>query len=120
MKRTLLSRLRSNGIFYIVGAAILLILVPLYQQLVLTALGYNLALSAVATGHLASFMAWINTHTLEFISYRALLVIAFACLATLPFSLYRIIVAQEIMAQVENETEQDEQEERAEESDVED
>jgi hypothetical protein len=69
-------------------------------------------------------MAWINTHNLEFIRYRALLVIAFACLATLPFSLYRIIVAQEIMAQVEDETGQDdsqeEQEDQAEENDNED
>src|SRR6266480_1088541 len=105
MKRTLLARLRTNGIFYLVGATILLVGVPLYQQLVLTAQGYGSALSAVGAGHLPALMLWINNHMLQFITYRALLVIAFACLVTLPFSLYRIIVAQEILAQTEQDVE---------------
>ncbi len=101
MKRSLLARLRSNGAYYIVGALLLLVGVPLYQSFVLTPAGFDKALSAPNSGYMSAYLAWISAHTLQFVLYRALLLLAFALFCTLPFSLYRIIVAQEIMLQQE-------------------
>jgi hypothetical protein len=109
MKRNLLSRLRTNGACYIVGALLLLIGVPLYQALVLTPQGYGGALRVAVTQRFAPYLLWIGVHSLQFIFYRALLVVAFVLLLTLPFTLFRIIVAQEILEQQDEEPEGDEE-----------
>lgn len=97
-KRTFLSKLHTNGLFCIIGALLLFPGVPLYQLLILAPQGYGDALATTnATLH------WINTHTLQFLGYRALLVLGFACMISLPFTLFRIIVAQEILGREEDE-----------------
>lgn len=116
MKRNLLSRLRTNGACYIVGALLLLIGVPLYQALVLTPQGYDGALRAAVTQRFAPYLLWIGAHSLTFILYRVLLVVAFVLLLTLPFTLFRIIVAQEILEQQDEEPEDDEGQEDEEEN----
>jgi cellulose synthase/poly-beta-1,6-N-acetylglucosamine synthase-like glycosyltransferase len=83
------------------GALLLLLGVPLYQLLVLNPLNYSLILNAQSSNHFAFYLAWINSHTLQYIIYRVLLIAAFALLLTLPFNLFRIIVAQEIVDQQE-------------------
>jgi len=101
MKRNLLARLRTNGAYYLIGALLLLLGIPLYQLLLLVPLGYGGALMASGTGHFSAYLAWIGSHSVQFSIYRVLLMAAFALLLTLPFSLFRIIVAQEIMGQQE-------------------
>jgi hypothetical protein len=96
-KRTFLSKLHSNGISYLISALVLLLGVPLYQQLILVPLGYNTALASSSSGNLVPYLLWIRSFTLQFIVYRALLAIAFSLILTLPFTLFRIIVAQEIL-----------------------
>ncbi len=98
-KRNLLSRLRLSGWYYLAGALLLLVGVPLYQLLVLNPLNYGSTLSARGTNHFAAYLAWIGAHTPQFLFYRVLLIVAFALLLTLPFNLFRIIVAQEIVGQ---------------------
>lgn len=107
MKRSFLARLQTNAIVYCIGALLLLLVVPGFQLLVLTPLGYGNALHAAgAGGNLASYLSWINLHSFYFILHRLLLAVAFALLISLPFSLFRIIVAQELLeAQDENEDE---------------
>lgn len=100
-QRSLLSRLHINGICYLVGALILLLGVPLYQQLVLMPLGYSSTLAASSAGNFTPYLLWIRSHSIQFVVYRALLAIAFLLLLTLPFTLFRIIVAQEILGQQE-------------------
>lgn len=113
MKRSLLSRLQANGIAYIGAALLLLLIIPAYQLLVLTPLGYGNALrTAGPGGHVAVYLAWVGAHTLYFIIHRLLLIAAFALLLTLPFSLFRIIVAQEIMGQEERAGEEEDEEEK--------
>lgn len=99
MKRNLLSRLRTNGILYLFGALLLLVGIPLYQVLILTPLGLGIALNATEAGFFAPYLNWIGNHSSQFLLYRVLLVLAYALLLTLPFSLFRIIVAQEIISQ---------------------
>lgn len=112
MKRSLLSRLQTNGIYYIIGALLLLLVIPAYQLFVLTHLGYENALhSAGPGGHIATYLAWISAHTTYFIIHHLLLALAFAMLFTLPFSLFRIIVAQELVEQQEQATARQDQEE---------
>jgi hypothetical protein len=102
MKRNLLSRLQTNGIYYIIGALLLLLVIPAYQLLVLTHLGYeNVLRMAGPRGHIAIYLAWISAHTPYFIIQHLLLALAFAMLLSLPFSLFRIIVAQELVDQQE-------------------
>src|SRR5262249_12895527 len=48
------------------------------------------------------YLIWIHGHNGLFLGYRILLILAFALILTLPFSLYRIIVAQEIVGQQEH------------------
>src|SRR5439155_4116879 len=110
-QRNLLSRLQSNGIYYLTSALILLLGVPLYQQLVLMPLGYSSALASSNAGNFTPYLLWIRSYSVQFIVYRALLEIAFLLLLTLPFTLFRIIVAQEILGQQEQaeETATDEQ-----------
>jgi hypothetical protein len=101
MKRSFLSRLQLGGWYYLPGALLLLLGVPLYQLVVLNPLNYSAVLSAQNSNHLAPYLVWITTHPLQYIIYRILLIAAFALLLTLPFNLFRIIVAQEIVDQQE-------------------
>ncbi len=108
MRRSFLSRLQTNGTYYIIGALILLLVIPLYQLLILVPQGYGDALAATNKDHLTSYLLWISNHLGQFMGYRTLLIIAFICLISLPFILFRIIVAQEILGQdAEVETEQE-------------
>lgn len=109
MQRNLLSRLCRNGSFYIFSALLLVIGIPCLQIFILAPTGFSDALNDVGNRQ-AGYLTWIHTHPTLFLSYRALLLAAFALLWTLPFSLFRIIVAQEIMVQQEiaTESEQDE------------
>src|SRR5947209_12976896 len=115
MKRNLLSRLQTNGIYYIISALLLLLVIPAYQLLVLTHLGYGDALRMAGSGgHIATYLAWISAHTPYFIIHHLLLALAFAMLLSLPFSLGRIIVAQVLVDQQEQaaaEQDQDEEDE---------
>lgn len=114
MKRTFLAKLHTNGAYYLIGALLLLVGVPLYQSLLLLPQGYGAALASTGNGSLSSYLSWIGDHLTQFLGYRALLIIAFAVLISLPFTLFRIIVAQEILgdedAGNENEVEVDENE----------
>src|SRR5436305_1783351 len=113
MKRTFLSKLRRNGLYCIIGALVLLLGVPLYQFLVLIPSEYS---NALATQSVA--LRWINTHSLQFLGYRALLIAGFVLIISLPFTLFRIIVAQEILQrekiQQEEEDEAEDQEQQEE------
>ena len=106
MKRSFLSRLRSNGTSYLFGALLLLAGIPAYQTFVLAPTGYNNALTATTAGNLAAYLAWIGGHILSFLLYRVLLLFAFVLLLSLPFTLFRVIVAQELMGQEEREAEE--------------
>ncbi len=108
-KRTFLSKLHRNGLYCIIGALILLLGVPLYQFLFLMPSGYS---NALATQSLA--LRWINAHSLLFLGYRALLIAGFAFIISLPFSLFRIIVAQEVLGREEEDQEEDEEDEEQE------
>ena len=106
MKRTFLSKLQRNGLYCTIGALLLLVGIPLYQFLILIPSGYS---NALATQSLA--LRWINTHSLLFFGYRALLFAGFAFIISMPFTLFRIIVAQEILGREEDKLEEaDEQE----------
>ncbi len=50
-------------------------------------------------------LRWISTHDLQFLAYRLLLMLGFALMLSLPFTLFRIIVAQEILGADEEENE---------------
>src|SRR5579863_6650119 len=102
MKSTFLSRLHRNGVFFLVGALLLLLGIPLYQQLVLSPVGYDTALASIGNGVFTSYLLWIGAHLSQFLGYRALLILSFACLVNLPFTLFRIIVAQEILEPIED------------------
>ena len=106
MKRSFLARLRSNGTSYLCGALLLLAGIPAYQAFVLAPLGYNNALAVTSAGNSAAYLAWIGEHQLSFLLYRVLLLLAFALLLSLPFSLFRVIIAQELMDQEEREAEE--------------
>ncbi len=110
MKRDLLSRLRLSGWYYLLGALLLLLGVPFYQLLVLNPLNYTAILSNQGGNHFALYLAWISNYTLQYMLYRVLLLAAFALLLTLPFNLFRIIVAQEIVDQQERADEEEEDE----------
>ncbi|HLJ34004.1 MAG TPA: hypothetical protein VKU38_10155 [Ktedonobacteraceae bacterium] len=97
MKRSFLSKLHTHGIYYLVGALLLLIGVPLYQFAILNPEGYNAALATVSKGSFVTYLLWLNAHPGQFLGYRILLIVAFALLLSLPFTLFRIIVAQEIL-----------------------
>lgn len=101
MKQSFLSKLHTNGIYYSIGALLLLIGVPLYQYLVLLPLGYSDALTSAEGGDLAPYLSWIGHHAIAFLGYHALSIIAFVALISLPFTLFRIIVAQELLGSEE-------------------
>ena len=107
-KRTFLTKLRINGTYYLIGALLLLAGVPLYQSLVLLPQGYADAVLSAGKGAFPSYVIWIGHHLSQFLGYRALLVISFAVLLSLPFTLFRIIVAQEILGQEEEEENEEE------------
>ena len=92
MKTTFLAKLHRKGLYCIIGALLLLVGIPLYQFLILIPSGYS---NALATQSLA--LHWINTHSLQFLGYRVLLIAGFALIISLPFTLFRIFVAQEIL-----------------------
>src|SRR5207244_12429700 len=92
MKSTFLAKLQRNGLYCTTGALLLLVGIPLYQFLILIPSGYS---NALATQSLA--LHWINTHSFLFLGYRALLFAGFAFMISMPFTLFRIIVAQEIL-----------------------
>ena len=105
MKRTFLSKLHRNGLYCIIGSVVLLLGVPLYQLLVLMPSGYA---NALATQSLA--LRWINTHSLHFLGYRVLLILGFALIISLPFTLFRIIVAQEVLGRGEEQDDEEKEE----------
>ncbi len=120
MKRSILARLRTNGLYYLASALLILLIAPFYQIVILGPTGFGAALSATGSGRYTAYLVWIGTHITEFILYRALLVIAFALLLSFPFALYRIIVAQEIMGQQELADEDEEEDEEQGEDQAED
>ncbi len=103
MKRTFLARLQRSALYSLVGALLLIVGVPLYQLIVLNPAGYSSALNS-----LIQTLRWINGHSLLFVGYRVLLIAGFALMLGLPFALFRIIVAQEIIGRAELEEETDE------------
>jgi hypothetical protein len=114
MKRSLLERLRTNGISYLMSAFLLLLAIPLYQLLFLNRLGYGNALHQASSGSnsgYSAYLKWIGEYSWQFLLYRALLALAFVLLFTLPFALFRIIVAQEITAQADSDADEDKTEE---------
>ncbi|HEV2579997.1 MAG TPA: hypothetical protein VGT44_04015 [Ktedonobacteraceae bacterium] len=94
MKSTFLSRLQTSARYALIGALVLVIGVPLYQFLVLTPSGYGNALMSVGQS-----LNWIHAHIPLFLGYRALLIVGFSLIVGLPFALFRIIVAQEVLGQ---------------------
>jgi hypothetical protein len=111
-KRDFLSKLRTNGVYYTFSGLILLLGIPLYQLLVLIPQGYSDALASASNGDFPAYLFWIGNHGGQFVGYRALLIIAFTLLLSLPFTLFRIIVAQEILGREEDEEQESETEER--------
>lgn len=101
MKRSFLGRLQRTALLNIGGALLLLLVVPALQLLVLGPQGYNTALASPHTS-----LLWIQEHTGFFLLYRAALFLGFALLLGLPFALFRIIVAQEIIGRADIETEE--------------
>ena len=111
MKRSLLARLRSNGVSFLVSALLLLLAVPLYQSLILGPTGFSQAQSSTGAERYTAYLAWIGAHISQFLIDRALLIIAFILLLSFPYALYRIIVAQEILYQQELEGSKDDENE---------
>jgi hypothetical protein len=107
MKRTFLAKLQRNGLYYITGALLLLVGIPLYQYAILIPQGYSNALMPTTIGSFVPYLRWISGHTPQFLGYRVLLMLAFAALISLPFTLFRIILAQEIIEGMEEGNEED-------------
>ncbi|RAQ96842.1 hypothetical protein [Thermogemmatispora tikiterensis] len=103
MRRTFLTRLRINGSYYVLGGLLLLLGAPLYQWLWLLPHGYGEALAAANRGQLAVYVLWLHLHVWSFAFYRLLQMVAFALTLSLPFTLFRIIVAQEVLGRDEGE-----------------
>src|SRR5207249_8858995 len=108
MKRTFLDKLHTNGVYDLIGSLLLLVGIPVYQLLILIPQGYSQALASVDRGSFTPYLVWIGNHPGQFLGYRALLIIAFAFLISLPFTLFRIIVAQEILGREEEDENEDE------------
>jgi len=106
MKRSFLARLQRAALFSLIGALMLLLVVPTLQLLVLGPQGYGTALTSPQAS-----LLWIQEHTLLFLLYRLALMVGFALLLGVPFALFRIIVAQEIIGR--EEIEREEKEEKA-------
>nr|BBH93967.1 hypothetical protein KTA_21660 [Thermogemmatispora argillosa] len=101
MRRTFLTRLRINGSYYVLGALLLLLGAPLYQWLWLLPHGYGEALAAASRGQFSVYVLWLHSHLWAFALYRLLQIAAFALTLSLPFTLFRIIVAQEVLGRDE-------------------
>ncbi len=101
MRKSLVARLKKNGRLYIIGALILLIGIPLYQFLLLLPQGYSVEQAAVTRAAIVPYLQWIGSHVALYLGARLLLILAFLALVSLPFSLFRIIVAQELVASEE-------------------
>ncbi len=101
MKKTLLARLQRNGRFSIAGALLLLIGIPLYQYLLLIPQDYNNAQAAIAQNTFLPYLYWIADHVALFFGSRLLLFVAFLALVSLPFTLFRVIIAQELIGSEE-------------------
>jgi hypothetical protein len=96
MQSSFLHKLQRSAYLSLAGALIVLLGVPLIQLLVLDTQGYSTALATSQTA-----LAWIQSHTSLFLLYRIALLSGFALLLGLPFALFRIIVAQEIIGRAE-------------------
>ncbi|HEX6481617.1 MAG TPA: hypothetical protein VF043_22475 [Ktedonobacteraceae bacterium] len=105
MKRSFLSKLHTIGLYCIIGALLLFPGVLLYQLLILVPQGYGNALASPE-----ATLQWINTHSLQFLVYRLLLILGFAFMIGFPFTLFRIIVAQEILGTDEEDEEMEDEE----------
>lgn len=115
MKRSFLGRLQRTAWLNMIGALLLLLLVPILLLLVLGPQGYGTALNTAQTS-----LAWIQGHVALFLLYRLTLILGFALLLGLPFALFRIIITQEIIGRAELEADEAEDEEgEKEEEDVE-
>lgn len=109
--RTYVAKLNTNGTYYLIGAFLLLLGVPLYQLLVLVPQGYSNALTSASNGQLSIYLLWLSTHLVQFLGYRLLLILAFAALITFPFTLFRIIIAQELLGNTAEEAQSSDNEE---------
>lgn len=107
MKQSFLGRLQRTARLNLLGALLLLLVVPGLQLLVLGPQGYNTALNSLQTG-----LVWIHGHIALFLLYRLAYILGFALLLGLPFALFRIIVAQEIIGRAELEEENVEENEK--------
>lgn len=115
MKPSFLGKLQRTARTNLVGALCLLVVVPVLQLAVLGPQGYGTALTTPQAS-----LLWIAGHTSLFLLYRLALLLGFVLLLGLPFALFRIIVAQEIIEraeiQAEDEAEMDEEDEEDEEN----
>lgn len=102
MKRSFLEKLQRTALLNIIGALLWLLGVPALQVLVLGAQGYGKAPVNSQEG-----LAWIQGHITLFLLYRLAQVLGFILLLGLPFALFRIIVAQEIIGRAELEEDED-------------
>lgn len=114
MKRSFLGRLQRTALLNLIGVLLLLLIVPGLQLALLGPQGYSTALASP----LAS-LVWIQGHLSLFLPYRLALILGFVFLLGLPFALFRIIVAQEIIGRAELENQKDDELEDAEEDDEE-
>lgn len=101
MKRSFLARLQRSARLSLVGSLLLLVIVPVLQLFVLSPQGYG---TALATPQASLF--WIQGHTALFLLYRLALILGFALLLGMPFALFRVIIAQEIVGRAELEQEE--------------
>lgn len=110
MKRSFLAKLQRTALANLSGALLLLLVVPILQLLVLGPQGYSAALATPQAS-----LVWIQGHTALFLLYRFALILGFALLSGMPFALFRIIIAQEIVgrAEIEAEDDSDKEEENA-------
>ena len=106
MKRSFLGKLQRTALISLIGALLLLVIVPVLQLFVLGPQGYGTALATP----LAS-LRWIAGHNTLFLLYRLALLLGFGLLLGLPFALFRIIVAQEIVGRAEIAAEEGQDEE---------
>jgi hypothetical protein len=101
MKRSFLARLQRSARLSLVGSLLLLLVVPILQLFVLGSQGYGAALATPQTS-----LFWIQSHTALFLVYRVALLLGFALLLGMPFALFRVIIAQEIVGRAELEREE--------------
>lgn len=105
MKRSFLARLQRSALLGLIGSLLLLLVVPILQALVLGPQGYTTALATPQAS-----LLWIQGHIALFLLYRLALLLGFALLLGIPFALFRIIIAQEIIGRAELEDEENEAE----------